>query len=202
MKKNIMKYNMIIVTFVLCFAILGGCGKKVPETVANKTQSPTVQTSETPKPTTTAQAATTAATATSSPKPTSKSVLSKQLPIYTINDESLECEAAVAMIPEDSKVTAKLIVNTVVDNLAEHSLKIGIDKVTVDGDKVIVSFKDGYAPLVNVGAGVESTILDCISNSLLDNLSSCKKVIFREEGKKYESGHIDLGYDEVYAWKQ
>jgi len=125
----------------------------------------------------------------------------KEMLIYGIQNETLESQQVSVSIPKKSKITAEFIVDQVVDVFAENSLDIGIDSVTQEGDKVIVSFKADKAPLTNVGAGVETTILDSISMSLLDNLDTCKNVIFRVEGKAYTSGHIELGIDEVYKWK-
>lgn len=125
----------------------------------------------------------------------------KELPIYTINDTTLETESAIAMVPADSKLTPELVVNAVVDNFKEHNLQVGIDFVKEKDDAVIVSFQSDKAPLTDVGAGVEATILDCISQTLLDTFDTCKKVIFQVEGKAYESGHLLYEIDEAYNWK-
>lgn len=125
----------------------------------------------------------------------------KELLIYGIQNETLESEQVSVTVPKESEITAEFIVGQVIEVFADNSLEIGIDSVTQDGDKVIISFLKDKAPLLNVGSGVEITILDSISMSLLDNLDSCKNVIFRVEGKAYASGHVELGIDEVYKWK-
>jgi hypothetical protein len=125
----------------------------------------------------------------------------KELLIYGMQNETLESEQVSVTVPKQSEITAEFIVGLVVDVFADNSLEIGIDSVTEDGDKVIVSFQKDKAPLINVGSGVEITILDSISMSLLDNLDTCKNVIFRVEGEAYASGHVELGIDEVYKWK-
>lgn len=128
----------------------------------------------------------------------SKSEETTELPIYSINDDSLEKEDTVAVVPKDSEITAEFIVDEVVKSFEETGLEIGIESVVTEGDTVIVDFSSDKAPLVNVGSGVEATILDCIAQSLVDNLEGHNKVIYRVEGKAYESGHIMLDYDEVY----
>lgn len=127
----------------------------------------------------------------------------KELQIYSINDDSLEQQDTTATVTcgEDGKVTAKTIVDAVVEDFQNHSIDIGIDEVTEQGAVVYVSFQNGTAPLANVGAGVESTILDCISQSLLDNLDSCTRVVFRAEGEAYVSGHFEFGKEEAYIEK-
>ncbi len=122
----------------------------------------------------------------------------EEVPIYSINDESLETEQTYVEIEE---VTPESVVHAVITSLKEHSLEIGIDSVTMEGDTVIVSFLFGTAPLSTVGSTVEETILNSIADSLLDNIEDCKKVIFRAEGEAYESGHYAFEIDEVYASK-
>ena len=120
-----------------------------------------------------------------------------EIEIYGINEDSLESEPAHAVI--DGEVSAKSIVQAVVDDFEAKSIEIGIYDVTQEDEKVIVSFEYGKAPLANVGSDVEETILNCISDSLMDNLSNCKAVIFRAEDGSYESGHFAFDFDEVYA---
>lgn len=117
--------------------------------------------------------------------------------IYGINEESLESEPAHAVIK--GEVTAEAIVNAVVADFKKHSIDIGIHSISQEDDKVIVSFKQDSAPISTVGSDVEETILNCISDSLMDNLSTCEAVIFRAEDGAYESGHFAFKFDEVYA---
>lgn len=132
--------------------------------------------------------------------PTSKDneKLEIKLPIYTINDETLETEDAIAYVSADTKITAKVIVDEVVKAFSANSYELKIESVSQEGDTVVVNFKKGSAPVSGVGSSEEITTLDCISYSLLDNLSTCKKVIFRVEGEAYASGHIEYGINEPY----
>lgn len=119
-----------------------------------------------------------------------------EVPIYSINDDSLESEQTYVTLEE---VTPEAVVQAVVDSFEEHSLEVGVESVTMEQDTVIVSFLFGKAPLTSVGSTVEETILNSIADSLLDNVEGCRKVIFRAEGEAYESGHYAFGIDEVYA---
>ncbi|MDF2590513.1 MAG: hypothetical protein K0S41_4356 [Anaerocolumna sp.] len=125
-------------------------------------------------------------------------VATKEISIYTLNEETEEVEAVTALIPADTEITPELIVEYVADSLADRLIEVGLDPVTTKGDTVIVSFKSDQPPLINVGAGLESTILDAFAQSLVDNLDNYKKVIFRKEGQAYSSGHLQYGIDEVY----
>jgi cytoskeletal protein RodZ len=121
------------------------------------------------------------------------------LPIYTINGDTGEVEATTALIPKGSEITPGLIVEQVVESMADRSLKVGIEDVTTKNDTVIVSFYHNQAPLNNeVGAEYETSILDAIAQSLTENLKDYKKVIYRVEGKAYVSGHLEFGINEVY----
>lgn len=121
-----------------------------------------------------------------------------ELPIYTINDESLETEDVIAYVSADTKITAEVIVDEVVKAFSANSYEVKIESVSQEGDTVVVNFKKDSAPVSGVGASVEIATLDSISYSLLDNLSTCKKVIFRVDGEAYTSGHNEYGINEPY----
>ena len=59
-----------------------------------------------------------------------------------------------------------------------------IDDIIVEKDTVIVSFLSSQAPLVNVGSTLETTILDAIAQSIIENFPQYPKVIYRVEGKE------------------
>jgi hypothetical protein len=122
----------------------------------------------------------------------------KEISIYTMNDATFEVESTVALIPQDSEITPELIVDLVVDSLADRLVEVGIEEVIVNNDTVIVSFQSDQPPLVNVGGGIEGTILDAIAQSIVDNIDYSPKVIFRVEGEAYASGHFEFDIDEVY----
>jgi len=120
------------------------------------------------------------------------------LPLYTVNVDSGDIEAVVALVPADTKITPELVVEKVVESMADRSIKVGIESVTTKGDTVIVSFYKDMAPLSEIGSGYEAAILDAIAQSLVDALNDYNKVIFRAEGKAYVGSHIELGINEVY----
>jgi cytoskeletal protein RodZ len=120
------------------------------------------------------------------------------LTVYTVNVDTGDIETVTALVTNDSEITPKLIVNTVIESMADKSIVVGIDSVTSEGDTVIVSFTKEQAPFSEVGAGYETAILDAIAQSLTDNLEEYSKVIYRVEGKAYVSGHIEMEADEVY----
>lgn len=120
-----------------------------------------------------------------------------ELMVYVVNS-SEQLEPVYALVPADTKITPQLIVDTVVDSMADRSLMIGVESVTTRDDTVIVSFYSDKPPLTGVGSGFEISILDAIAQSLTENLEDYNKVIYRVEGGPYRSGHIELGPDEVY----
>lgn len=169
---------------VLSVCSISGCQKK-----EDTQTTPAVET-QTPAPTQTPVAS----PETQNPEQNTEK---KEISIYTINDDTLESEPVTVEVEEE--LTAEAVVEASVKSLEEHSLKIGIYSVAQEGDTVIVSFQKDTAPIIGVGSGVEETILNCISDSLIDNVEGCKKVIFRVEDGPYESGHMIFDIDEVYA---
>lgn len=176
-----MKKGNAVFIAILLGLVLTGCGTKEEETQPTATPAQVEN------------------QITETENPAKEETKNKELPLYTIDDESLESVEAIALVPEDAQITAKLIVDEVVKALAEHSVEIGIYSVTEEEDKVYVSFTKDGSPAVNSGSGVEGSILESFAKSLVDNLD--KKVIFRIEEGNYESGHIELGIDEVYLWQ-
>lgn len=120
-----------------------------------------------------------------------------EISIYVVNSSG-DLETVPALVPANEEITPKLIVDTVVDAMADQSLIIGVESVSTENDAVIVSFYSNQAPIINVGAGLEDAILNAIAQSLTDNLKDYKKVIYRVEGGPYVSGHIELELNEVY----
>lgn len=203
MKKNIKKsYVILAIVITMSLAVFSGCRNKEDKVSQNNQSEEDTNlpaddnTSEDPDNTGDADSGKEPAGSDTPEVPETKEVL-----LYGIQNDTLESEQVTVAVPKESKITAEFIVSQVVDVFADDSIEIGIDSVTEEGDKVIVSFLKDKAPLAKVGSGVELTILDSISMSLLDNLDTCKNVIFRVEGNAYASGHIELDKDEVYKWK-
>lgn len=119
----------------------------------------------------------------------------REVTIYSISPNSLEKMAVTVLMIE---VTPESIVEEVVSAMKDEAFFIGINEVIPQKDTVIVDFKANTPPVVDVGASVEGTILDAIGQSILDNLPEYSGVIFRIEGKAYETGHFEMGIDEVY----
>lgn len=120
------------------------------------------------------------------------------LPIYIVNAETAEIEPVTALIPEDSEITPELIVATVIESMADQEIILATDQVTTEGKAIVVSFIKDKSPASDMGAGYEIAILDAITLSLTDNLKNYDGVIFRLEGKAYQSGHIELGINELW----
>lgn len=125
-------------------------------------------------------------------------IASIELPVFTVDAELGEIKLVTAMIPKGNEITPELIVETVVEAMADQSIMVGIENVTTENKTVIVSFYKDTAPVTGLGGSFEGAILNAIAQSLIDNLDNYSKVIFRIEGEAYVTGHIELGIDEVY----
>ena len=120
------------------------------------------------------------------------------VPIYIVNSETADIEPVTAVLPQDSEITPELIVNIVIQSMADHEIHLATDKVSTEGKAVIVSFVKDRSPASDMGSGYEIAILDAITLSLTENLKDYDQVIYRLEGEAYQSGHIELGIDEVW----
>ena len=125
----------------------------------------------------------------------------KEISVYCINDDVSDKDSVTVCVPKDEEITAEFITHLVVSEFVNQNLTLGVKDVSEENGIVVVNFTGDAAPVVNVGAGIEVIILDCISQSILDNISSCDKIIFRIDGEAYESGHQCFGFDEPYLWR-
>lgn len=119
------------------------------------------------------------------------------LQIYTV--DSGEEQLVPLKVPLDAdRVTPEFILDKVLENMDE---KIVVTEINVEKSRIYVSFSEESAPLKKCSETFETLILDCISNSLLDNLSYVDEVVFRAEKGAYHSENYSFGLDEVYSTK-
>ena len=118
--------------------------------------------------------------------------------IYTLNSDSLEKEAITVLVTANEELTPEFIVEQVVDAMEGEGFYIGINEIITEGESVRIDFKSDTAPVIDVGASVEGSIIDILAQSILDNLSQYKKIYISIEGGPYHSGHLEFELDDVY----
>lgn len=121
-----------------------------------------------------------------------------EITIYTLNPDSLEKEAVTVLVTVEDVLTPELIVEQVVEAMEEEGFYLGINDIFIDGNSVRIDFKSDAAPVIDVGASVEGSIIDILAQSILDNLPQYNKIYISIEGGPYHSGHIEFELDEVY----
>ena len=122
----------------------------------------------------------------------------KELPMYTVDGSTYEVKATVQMIPVDNEVTAELIVQLVIDDLADNSYTLGLEGVKEENGLIIVNFSEDLPPVNGVNKETEVATLDAIAQSLIDNLPECKGVIYQVNGKEYISDNFIFADDYIY----
>jgi hypothetical protein len=120
----------------------------------------------------------------------------KVITVYSIEPDSLQL-VPVSVKKEKDKPTAEYIVSLVKSNLSAYNIKTPVLKKK--GKKLYVSFSSKGEPVKNCNKKVEKLILECFANSLLDNVSSCRDIIFQIDGEAYISDNFEFGADEIYA---
>ena len=121
-----------------------------------------------------------------------------ELQIYSLSTNLQNVEAVTALVPSDSELTPEVILEIVLEAMADTAYFIEIANVSTKEDMIIVDFYQEGPPVTNTGSAVESAILDAIGQSLLDNLDDYNKVSYTIESKAYETGHIVLALGESY----
>ena len=121
-----------------------------------------------------------------------------EVTIYTLNPDSLEKEAVTVLVTVEDELTPELIIEQVVDAMEDEGFYLGINDIIIENDSVRIDFKSDAAPVIDVGASVEGSIIDILAQSILDNLPQYKKIYISIEGGPYHSGHLEFELDDVY----
>ena len=180
--------NVLYAMLCICVAfVISGCGKNTHGS-----------TTPTNIPDVTATAAPTASLTEDQKEPTIAPPENFEVTIYTLNPDTLEKEAVTVLVTADDELTPEFIVEQVVDAMEDEGFYIGINDIIIEGESVRIDFKSDAAPVIDVGASVEGSIIDILAQSILDNLSQYKKIYISIEGGPYHSGHIEFELDEVY----
>lgn len=129
--------------------------------------------------------------------PTQSAVKIETITVYSINSDTMTLIPVSVRKTNGGQLTAQSITSLVLSSLNDDRIKV--DDVTVEDDKVIVSFSSKGRPIRDCNKKMEDLILECFANSLLDNVKNCKKVIFRCDGKEYRSSQYNFTINEVYA---
>ena len=181
--------KIFYIMLCICVAfIISGCGNNTHGSTATPTNIPQV-------------AVITSATATptySAKEPTISPPENVEVTIYTLNSDSLKKEAVTILLTANEELTPEFIIEQVVDAMEGEGFYIGINQIVTEGESVRIDFKSDAAPVVDVGASVEGSIIDILAQSILDNLPQYKKIYISIEGGPYHSGHIEFELDEVY----
>lgn len=115
--------------------------------------------------------------------------------IYTI--DSIQEELVPLKIPVDgSHITPAFIMNEVIRNLDE---KVEVTEIDIEKSRIYITFNEDFAPMKKCSRNFETMILDCISNSVLDNIPYINEVVFLGEKGAYQSDNFSFEEDEVYS---
>ena len=119
----------------------------------------------------------------------------KAIHIYSINTEDKTTEPINIKVESDI-ITPEFIVNKVIENLTDS---VVVTEISIEKKKMTITFDSKKAPLVGCTEENETLILDCISNSILDNINYVDSIIFDTEKGAYKSNHLELGKNEIYS---
>ena len=180
--------HLIYVMLCICVTMVtSGCGNNVH---GNKNSNNT--------PAVTAVAVPTAVPTLAEKEPTIAPPENFEVTIYTLNSDSLEKEAVTVLVTANEELTPEFIVEQVIDAMEGEGFYVGINNIVTEGESVRIDFKSDSAPVIDVGASVEGSIIDILAQSILDNLPQYKKIYISIEGGPYHSGHMEFELDEVY----
>lgn len=116
--------------------------------------------------------------------------------VFTIDSASMTILPSKVKKNQDDD-SLSYIAELVLNNLGDDDIRLS--KVEQDGDRAVLEFDSESKPVKDCDEEMESLILECFANSILDNVEGCHSVIFRTDKGAYESDNLKMGIDEAYA---
>lgn len=125
--------------------------------------------------------------------------IKNEIIIYTLNPSTLE-KVAVTVNTDTSEFSLSDLVKKITDALEDESFLVSVKSAYFEKTVAIVDFSKNGAP-GNGASSYEITVLDCISQSIMENYDECTAVIFRIDGGAYKTSNLSLNADEAYMVK-
>ena len=118
--------------------------------------------------------------------------------IYTVNASTMRVVSTTVMVREDTEMTPALVADYIVDSLKDESLNLSFDGIEYSDGVCVVDFDDSIFTIAGKSSDLEDAILDCIAQSVLDNVEGCTEVIYRIHNEAYSTVNRHFAYDFVY----
>ncbi|MBQ3912604.1 MAG: hypothetical protein II694_06505 [Lachnospiraceae bacterium] len=118
--------------------------------------------------------------------------------IYTVDADTSRVVRSTVMVRDDTDITPALVIDFIVDSLKDESLNLSFDGIEYEDGVCVVDFDDSIYTIAGKSADLEDAILDCIAQSVLDNVDGCMSVIYRIHNEAYSTVNRHFAYDFVY----
>lgn len=125
--------------------------------------------------------------------------IKEEIIIYSLNSGTLE-KVALTINIDNSDFELTDLLKKITAALEDESFLVSVRTAYFDKTTAIVDFTENGAP-GNVASNYEAIILDCISQSIIENYDECTAVIFRINGSEYKTQNFSLNVDEAYMVK-
>ena len=118
--------------------------------------------------------------------------------IYTVDASTSRVVRSTVMVRDDTEITPSLVIDFIVDSLKDESLNLSFDGIEYEDGVCVVDFDDSIYTIAGKSVELEDAILDCIAQSVLDNVDGCMSVIYRIHNEAYSTVNRHFAYDFVY----
>ncbi len=118
--------------------------------------------------------------------------------IYTVDASTAKVVRSTVMVRDDTDITPSLVIDCIVESLKDESLNLSFDAIDYSDGVCVVDFDDSIYTIAGKSADLEDAILDCIAQSVLDNVDGCMKIIYRIHNEAYTTVNRHFAYDFVY----
>lgn len=119
---------------------------------------------------------------------------------YTVDVTTNSLSTEEMLIDPKTKVDCQMICNVVFDALEDQSVFIDFLDVSMADGIALVNISGDFTDENDLTEETESSVLDAISQSLLDNVADCTGVSFLTDGEPYASQY--RSFDENYVYME
>ncbi len=119
--------------------------------------------------------------------------------IYSLDSDNFE-KIAIQVKVDAEKITLFDLVKKITVSLGDESFTVEVKNAFFEKTKAIVDFEPEGAPGFT-SPNYESSLLDCIAQSIIENYESCTAVVFRINGEAYVSDNFNFGINDAYMIK-
>lgn len=117
---------------------------------------------------------------------------------YSVDASNSNVKNATVMERDDIEITPELILDYLIDSLADESVSLSYNSIDVNNGSVVIDFDNSIVNISETNAELEFAVLDAVAQSILDNIDGCKSITYHINGGAYKTDNLSFGFNDIY----